>query len=80
MAFLLRAGRHVAGPVWPLPAVLAAWHRVLIKQAPVHTVPAGAPTEPGPGPRSHWRGHLVGFRRRMCPHRVWRWGDGCKKS
>lgn len=34
MAFLLRAGRHAAGPVWPLPAVPAAWHRAepLIKQ------------------------------------------------
>lgn len=54
MAFLPRAGRHAAGPVWPLPAVPAAWHRAepLIKQAPVHAVPAGAPTEPGPRPRS----------------------------
>lgn len=34
MAFLPRAGRHAAGPVWPLPAVPAAWHRAepLIKQ------------------------------------------------
>lgn len=34
MAFLARAGRHAAGPVWPLPAVPTAWHRAepLIKQ------------------------------------------------
>lgn len=38
MAFLPRAGRHVAGPVWPLPAVPAAWHRAepLIKQPRLH--------------------------------------------
>lgn len=63
MAFLPRAGRHAVGPVWPLPAVPAAWHRAepLIKQGPVHTVPAGAPTEPGPRPRPQRRSYSVGF-------------------
>lgn len=45
MAFLPRAGRHAAGPVWPLPAVPAAWHRAepLIKQAPSTLCPPGHP-------------------------------------
>ena len=67
MAFLLRAGRHAVGPVWPLPAVPAAWHQAepLIKQPPS----AWVPTEPGPRPRSLRRGHQVGFWRRTPPSR-----------
>lgn len=43
MAFLPRPGRHAVGPVWPLPAVPAAWHRVdsLIKQPPSALCPPG---------------------------------------
>lgn len=69
MAFLPRAGRHAAGPVWPLPAVPAAWHQAepLIKQPPS----AWAPTEPGLKPRSQRRGHQVGFGRRTRPSRAW---------
>lgn len=67
MAFLLRAGRHAVGPVWPLPAVPAAWYQAepLIKQPPS----AWVPTEPGPRPRSLRRGHQVGFGRRVRPSR-----------
>lgn len=74
MAFLPRAGRHAAGPVWPLPAVPAAWHRAepLTKQAPSTLCPPGA--QPGPGPGSQWRGHQVGFPRRTCSCGAWRLG------
>lgn len=52
MAFLLRAGRHAAGPVWPLPAVPAAWHRVepLIKQPLSAGCPPGHPQSLAPDP------------------------------
>lgn len=61
MAFLPRAGKHAAGPVWPLPAVPAAWHQAepLIK---LPRLPSAhrAPTEPGPGP-SPWGGATGGL-------------------
>lgn len=74
MAFLPRAGRHAVGPVWPLPAVPAAWHRVesLIKQPLSALCPPGHPQSLAPDPME---GPPCGLSQGAYPSRVWKRGD-----